>query len=862
MVQRCIELCQAVVGPIPTITMSGTVMCSLSQFKHDTLPMRVLLSSLLLLDQLVKDILLSDPIKAISDVPLVAQAVQECQDLVAAWLQSNPESNVSRECAMNDYDSHTDVHQQCDGSMDNGCHGSCAVGVRDGWGKNSHTVACGRSGLKDADCSLAYCEGDGRAASSRGEGAYDSTSAKDSNLPPDAAALASSPTTASSNPQPSSMSLFPSSMNVKDLGKTSNSSVTLDSTPSTSSDPSCAMFSPVLFQEGQDIRSLIRPWASWLLLRAIRKDLIRVNAYSPSRHNLLLAECPYLSYSDGATVLITLDDDLVDTINDASSQTPTAEGNDAVIEQRTERMELASLGYWAYGRRLGERDKCWFPSGRKLSLRASCLRALHLDICNAYAYNGLAFSIALGSNEKVTTHDGRCYTAIDLYMKAISLNPNYCHPYYNLGYIQDNDVLMHGQLYSRKQLYIEALRCDPNYLFAYYNLAYNMGNEEMANLKDGRSLNRKQLYIEALRCDPKYSYSYNNLANLLGDDEQVMLSDGRVLNASDLYVEAIHLDRNYTYAFNNLANNLFKKGSVTLKDGREMTDRDLYREALRCDPSYSYAYNNLGMCLQKDESITLHDGRRMSKMDLFLESLRLDPNYESPLTNIVQCLRDGETIRLPDGRIVGSQGIIPPELFEQSMTSAIADLVIVENDSEILSIPALETETDPGANAGTSGRTAVETAALARQVEVVVEGLTRGAGTGSAEYYIDVTNAEEGEHGEFHILRETQFFESDDEETQSLEVADEVLTRDDDHLVISGMGWNTSTRRYDSDDEDDDFGGVDRERGWSHDNQGVDDRFEDIDEADTEEQHTTDDGDALEYDYGEAFGEEGVHLWE
>jgi len=390
--------------------------------------------------------------------------------------------------------------------------------------------------------------------------------------------------------------------------------------------------------EADNVLVAIVPWISLQLREALMTELVLVNRYQPGRPDVLLVPAPYLSYSDGATGLISQHDP-----------------------------RPRSLGYWSYSHRLGERDECTFPDGKHVSLRQSCLEAISIDSGNAFAFNGLAFSIRMGSGESVALPDGRKMDAGALYKEAARLNPNYCHPYYNLGYINEGDVVLNGRTYNREQLYVEAIRCDSNYLFAYYNLAYNMTDKAIIMLRDGRALTRKQMYIEAIRCDPHYAFSYNNLANLLADNENVVLHDGRRLNSIGLYVEALRWDPDYAYAYNNVANALsaITPGqSLKLHDGRELSERELYMQAIRCNANYAYAYHNLALCLRPDETVPLIDGRMMTRVLLFVEALKHEPDYENAMGQLRLALGEGETVQLHDGRVVQAQAAEPEPISE------------------------------------------------------------------------------------------------------------------------------------------------------------------------------------------------------
>ncbi|HZB43893.1 MAG TPA: tetratricopeptide repeat protein, partial [Pyrinomonadaceae bacterium] len=94
--------------------------------------------------------------------------------------------------------------------------------------------------------------------------------------------------------------------------------------------------------------------------------------------------------------------------------------------------------------------------------------------------------------------------AVELYRKAIEIDPNYAIAHNNLGNAL-NELKRHEEA---EAAYRRAIELDPNYAIAYYNLG-----TALRDLK--RHEEAEAAYRKAIELDPNYAAAHSNLVNLL-----------------------------------------------------------------------------------------------------------------------------------------------------------------------------------------------------------------------------------------------------------------------------------------------------------------------------------------------------------
>jgi protein O-mannosyl-transferase len=161
---------------------------------------------------------------------------------------------------------------------------------------------------------------------------------------------------------------------------------------------------------------------------------------------------------------------------------------------------------------------------------------------------------------------------ITLWADVVSKNPRNLRGRTNLGLAMQNE----GWRELAIEQYLKALRLNPDYAVAHHNLAnalQDLGRTEQAIAH----------YQEALRINPDYAFAHNNLG-------LVFENQGRLDEAVDHYREALRINSNYLNAHYNLGNALLKQGKIDQAI-------EQYREVLKLNPGSADAQNNLGVAL-------------------------------------------------------------------------------------------------------------------------------------------------------------------------------------------------------------------------------------------------------------------------
>jgi tetratricopeptide (TPR) repeat protein len=210
--------------------------------------------------------------------------------------------------------------------------------------------------------------------------------------------------------------------------------------------------------------------------------------------------------------------------------------------------------------------------------------ALAVTSENAVAH----YSLALAAGD-----DGRTEEAIQHYIEALRIEPQYPEAHYNLG----NALAKNGEMNEAVVQYLETLRINPQHPKAHYNLG-------LAFVSQGKSDEAILHYREALHIDPTFVEAHNSL----GIQYQ---AKHRMEDAISEFSEAIRLNPNYASAHNNLGTALGNQGKVDDAVAQ-------YREAVRIDSRYALPYNNLGILLAGQ-------GKTNEALDAFSTALKIDP---------------------------------------------------------------------------------------------------------------------------------------------------------------------------------------------------------------------------------------------
>ncbi len=202
-------------------------------------------------------------------------------------------------------------------------------------------------------------------------------------------------------------------------------------------------------------------------------------------------------------------------------------------------------------------------------------------------------------------NQGRTAEAIEHYLQALRIKPDYEKAYNNMGVTMEKQ----GRIKEAVEHYLEALRIKPDYASAHYNL----GN---ALNKQGRTQEAIEHFLHVLRTNPD-SAVHNSLGNAL--DKQ-----GRMEEAIGHYRQALRIKPDYVEAHNNLGNALDNQGRT-----KEAISH--YLEALRIKPDYVDAHYNLGVAL-------FHKGNIEGAIARFREAVRINPDYIIAKDNLKKIL--------------------------------------------------------------------------------------------------------------------------------------------------------------------------------------------------------------------------------
>jgi len=228
--------------------------------------------------------------------------------------------------------------------------------------------------------------------------------------------------------------------------------------------------------------------------------------------------------------------------------------------------------------------------------------ALAVTENNYLAHHNLGFAL----DDK-----GQTDAAINQYLEAIRLKPNFAKAYNNLGFIFDKQ----GRIDEAISQFLKVIRLTPNDAEAHSNL----GN---ALLKKNRIDEAIRQHREAVRLAPDNANIHYNLAIALD-------MNGQTDEAITHFQEAIRLNPGYAEARNNLGIAFLKKAQID-----EAIDQ--FQEVLRLTPNDPKAHNNLGIAL-------LQKGKNDEAIAQFQEAVRLNPDSVETRNNLERALKSRNT---------------------------------------------------------------------------------------------------------------------------------------------------------------------------------------------------------------------------
>lgn len=202
---------------------------------------------------------------------------------------------------------------------------------------------------------------------------------------------------------------------------------------------------------------------------------------------------------------------------------------------------------------------------------------------------------------------GELPAAAKLYLRALSLDPNFTKAYNNLGIIYK----LQGNLKKAEYYFKKSIRLDPKKIPAYSNLA------NIYRIK-GEIKKAKEFCQQAIKLDPGFADAYNNLGALL----QVA---GKPKDAIKNYRRAIKLAPGFDDAYCNLAGALQSIGHLD-----EATA--ICIKAVKLDWENPDPYYNLGNILKSK-------GQFANAARMYEKVLSLSPDFSDAYDQLIDILR-------------------------------------------------------------------------------------------------------------------------------------------------------------------------------------------------------------------------------
>jgi tetratricopeptide (TPR) repeat protein len=233
------------------------------------------------------------------------------------------------------------------------------------------------------------------------------------------------------------------------------------------------------------------------------------------------------------------------------------------------------------------------------------IQALRLKPDYAEAHNNLGIAL---------DRQGRTEEAVEHYLQALRLRPDYAQAHNNLGIALDKQ----GRTEEAVRHYLQALRLRPDYVQVHNSLGFALD-------KQGRTEEAVKHYLQALRLKPDYAEVHDNLGIAL--DKQ-----GRTEEAIEHYLQALQLKPHISFAIDLFRAEVHNNLAIAFaKQGRTEEAVEHYLQALRLKPDYAEAHNNLGVALVRKGDIR-------GAIVHFREALRINPGHINVKNNLNRVL--------------------------------------------------------------------------------------------------------------------------------------------------------------------------------------------------------------------------------
>lgn len=201
---------------------------------------------------------------------------------------------------------------------------------------------------------------------------------------------------------------------------------------------------------------------------------------------------------------------------------------------------------------------------------------------------------------------GRTQEAIENYLKALGVQPDYSMPHYTLGEIFSQQ----GKFAEAVFHYQEAVSIDADFTEAHNNLGNILSQQ-------GDLDGAIRHYRRALKLNPGYPQIPFNLARAL-------VKRNKVEEAIAYFQQALRIKPDFVEAHNDLADAFARRGQL-----EEAVEH--FSQSLRINPTYAVAHNNLGNVLARRGELETAVGH-------FREAVRIQPNFAQAHESLAKAL--------------------------------------------------------------------------------------------------------------------------------------------------------------------------------------------------------------------------------
>lgn len=198
--------------------------------------------------------------------------------------------------------------------------------------------------------------------------------------------------------------------------------------------------------------------------------------------------------------------------------------------------------------------------------------------------------------------NGRDKEAIEHYLIALQLKPDYAGAYYNLG----NSLAALGRRDEALHQFLVALKLFPDFAKAHSNAGVLLA-------QDNRYLEAKEHFVKALAIDPEYEDAKKNMRDLSG-----------LLRELEVRIAILQKQLETRPNDARLQNNL---GLLYREGGDAEKAKFHFLEALRSNPAFAGAHNNLGILFAER-------GEYDQAATHFQQAVDLDPGFPGAEINL------------------------------------------------------------------------------------------------------------------------------------------------------------------------------------------------------------------------------------